>query len=99
MPNGDPRDGFFFPTLTFMIDSNILYVNMTLPTFFCIFVNSNGHWEHFKITKINVFIFLIEGFYFRWPSFHPNIAHVETNKQLENCMQYTYFSRTVVSYL
>ena len=24
MPNGDPRDIFFYPTLTLMIDSNIL---------------------------------------------------------------------------
>ena len=24
MPNGDPRDGFFYPTLTLMIDSYIL---------------------------------------------------------------------------
>ena len=24
MPNGDPRDGFFFPTLTLIIDSYIL---------------------------------------------------------------------------
>ena len=24
MPNGDPRDGFFFPTLTLMMDSYIL---------------------------------------------------------------------------
>ena len=24
MPNGDPRDGFFYPTLTFMIDSYIM---------------------------------------------------------------------------
>ena len=26
MPNGDPREGFFYPTLTLMIDSYILYV-------------------------------------------------------------------------
>ena len=25
MPNGDPRDGFFYPTLTLMIDSYNLY--------------------------------------------------------------------------
>ena len=24
MPNGDPRDGFFYPTLTLMIDSYIM---------------------------------------------------------------------------
>ena len=24
MPNGDPRDGFFYPTLTLMMDSYIL---------------------------------------------------------------------------
>ena len=27
MPNGDPRDGFFYPTLTLMIDS----YNLTYP--------------------------------------------------------------------
>ena len=25
MPNGDPRDGFFYPTLTLMIDSYIAW--------------------------------------------------------------------------
>ena len=25
MPNGDPRDGFFYPTLTLMIDSYIVH--------------------------------------------------------------------------
>ena len=25
MPNGDPRDGFFYPTLTLMMDSYILW--------------------------------------------------------------------------
>ena len=27
MPNGDPRDGFFYPTLTLMMDSYILQFN------------------------------------------------------------------------
>ena len=27
MPNGDPRDGFFYPTLTLMIDSYMLTVD------------------------------------------------------------------------
>ena len=26
MPNGDPRDGFFYPTLTLMMDSYIIIV-------------------------------------------------------------------------
>ena len=31
MPNGDPRDGFFYPTLTLMIDSYILNIDYRLP--------------------------------------------------------------------
>ena len=29
MPNGDPRDGFLYPTLTVMIDSYIILTNST----------------------------------------------------------------------
>ena len=37
MPNGDPRDGFFYPTFTLMMDSNIIlelkYLNDTCSPF------------------------------------------------------------------
>ena len=31
IPNGDPRNGFFYPILTLMVDSYILSVNEKLP--------------------------------------------------------------------
>ena len=36
MPNGDPRDGFFYPTLSLMIDSyNLISSAYYLFIFFC----------------------------------------------------------------
>ena len=34
MPNGDPRDNFFYPTLTLMIDSYNIVKKMDLKDFF-----------------------------------------------------------------
>ena len=35
MPNGNPRDGFFYPTLTLMIDSyNLLMILCAEPFYF-----------------------------------------------------------------
>ena len=33
MPNGDPRDAFFYPTLTLMVESYILLLNGTVQSF------------------------------------------------------------------
>ena len=39
MPNGDPRDGFFYPTLTLMIDSYILeHYGVLCPVLLCFFI-------------------------------------------------------------
>ena len=48
MPIGDPRDGFFYPTL--MIDSNrsvLLFSIFDLPDFFLVFV---GKFEHLGVS-------------------------------------------------
>ena len=42
MPNGDPRDRFFYPTLTLMIDSYSLIARQT-----------NQHAAHFQYNVLN----------------------------------------------
>ena len=55
MPNGDPRDGFFCPTLTLMMNSYSLYIIYITELFLANWIfdsHSLGHHTYFFFKKV-----------------------------------------------
>ena len=91
MPNSDPRDGFFYPYLTVMIDSNILASKPNSVTVMRHGKNARFYQQKYCIQPIDTVNFEI----FAGVVFAPSFAKIELSQNHSA----VYFCRLIMLHL